>query len=333
MMVKFGTFVPQGWRMDLVEIRDPVEQYEAMTRVGKAAERAGYDSIWVYDHFHTIPTPTLEACFEAWTVTAGLARDTSRTKIGQMVTCNGYRNPALLAKIASTVDVMSHGRLLCGLGAGWYEHEWRAYGYGFPELPDRMRAFREAVEIIVHMWTEEKPVFHGKYHSIDGAINEPKGVQRPHIPLWLGGGGERVTLKLVAKWGDASNFGDGDLTQIRQKMAVLRQHCQAVGRDFEALTRSTNINIFLLEEGADPEKATAQARGRARYEDFTRRTLVGTVGQVTSRLEQLVEVGVNYVITYFPRVAYDHTMLQRFASEVMPRFNNTVEPTSVEGTH
>src|SRR5512147_1534130 len=184
MSIQFGTFVPQGWRMDLVEIDDPIEQYETMTRVGKAAEAAGYDSIWVYDHFHTVPTPEIETCFEAWTVTAGMARDTSRVRLGQMVTCNGYRSPAYLAKIASTVDVMSHGRLICGLGAGWYEHEWRAYGYGFPDTPDRMRAFREACEIVVRMWTDEKASFEGKYHTISGAINEPKGVQKPHIPLW-----------------------------------------------------------------------------------------------------------------------------------------------------
>jgi F420-dependent oxidoreductase-like protein len=198
MPMQFGTFVPQGWRMDLVEIDDPIEQYEAMTGVAKTAEVLGYDSIWVYDHFHTVPTPEIETCFEAWTITAALARDTERIKIGQMVTCNGYRNPALLAKIASTVDVLSHGRLLCGLGAGWYEHEWRAYGYGFPELRDRMRAFREAVQIVIKMWTEEKASFQGEYYTLDGAINEPKGVQKPHIPLWLGGGGETVTLKLVA---------------------------------------------------------------------------------------------------------------------------------------
>ena len=233
-MIQFGTFVPQGWRMDLVEIDDPIEQYEAVTRVAQAAEAAGYDSIWVYDHFHTVPTPEIETCFEAWTITAGLARDTKRIKIGQMVTCNGYRNPAMLAKIASTVDVLSHGRLLCGLGAGWYEHEWRAYGYGFPELRDRMRAFREACEIMVKMWSEEKVTFKGEYYTLDGAINEPKGVQKPHIPLWIGGGGEKVTLKLVAKWGAASNFA-GEIDEIAHKLIVLRQYCTELGRDFDTV--------------------------------------------------------------------------------------------------
>ena len=152
--MRFGVFVPQGWRMDLVDIADPVEQYEAMTNVAKAADQLeAFDSIWVYDHFHTIPRPSLETTFEAWTSTAALARDTKRVNVGQMVTCTGFRSPALLAKMASTIDVLSHGRLYCGLGAGWYEDEWRAYGYGFPGTQARMRAFRDACEILTKMWT------------------------------------------------------------------------------------------------------------------------------------------------------------------------------------
>jgi F420-dependent oxidoreductase-like protein len=320
MTIKFGTFVPQGWRMDLTEIRDPVEKYEAMTAVGKAADDAGYDSNWVYDHFHSVPTPEIEAVFEAWTITAGLARDTARVRIGQMVTCNGYRSPALLAKMASTVDVMSHGRAICGLGAGWYEHEWRAYGYGFPDVPERMKAFREACEIVVKMWTEEKASFHGKYYTIDGAINEPKGVQKPHVPLWIGGGGEQVTLKLVAQWGQACNVGGGRVDLVKQKLDILRGHCEALGRDYATVTRSTNMNIFLLEDGADPEEATAQVRGAKSLEEYRNDAFVMTAAQVRAHIEKLAAVGVDYIITYFPRVAYDHTMLQRFAAEVAPHF-------------
>jgi alkanesulfonate monooxygenase SsuD/methylene tetrahydromethanopterin reductase-like flavin-dependent oxidoreductase (luciferase family) len=177
MSVRFGVFVPQGWKMDLVEIADPVEQYEAMTAVAKAADAGPWDSVWVYDHFHTVPEPTVNTTFECWTVTSTLARDTSRINIGQMVGCNGYRQPSLYAKIASTVDVASRGRLYAGLGAGWYEHEWKAYGYEWTEIPQRMGEFREAVEIVHKMWTEERPVFSGRHYSIDGPINEPKGVR------------------------------------------------------------------------------------------------------------------------------------------------------------
>ena len=215
---------------------------------------------------------------------------------------------------------MSHGRAICGLGAGWYEHEWRAYGYGFPETRERMRAFREAVEIVIRMWTEEKPVFHGQYYSIDGPINEPKGVQRPHIPLWLGGGGEQVTLKLVAKWADACNVAGGNPDVARQKVGILRQHCDTLGRDYNTITRSTNMSLFLLEDGADPEKATAQARGKMSFEEFSKNIILVTSAQLIERIGQLADAGIDYVITNFPRVAYDHTMLNRFATEIMPHF-------------
>jgi F420-dependent oxidoreductase-like protein len=320
MSVKFGVFVPQGWRMDLVEIRDPLAQYEAMTAVGRDAEKAGFDSIWVYDHFHTVPTPEMETTFECWSITAGLARDTSSIKIGQMVTCNGYRNPALLAKIASTIDVMSAGRLLCGLGAGWYEHEWRAYGYGFPDVPERMRAFREAVEIVVKMWTEEKPVYNGKFYTIDGPINEPKGIQKPHIPLWLGGGGEKVTLKLVAKYGQACNVGGGNPDTIRQKLAVLKAHCDTLGRDYASIAKSTNLNVFMINPGEDPEQATAKARGKASLEEFRKATFVGTPEQVRERVGQVVDAGADYVIVYLPRVAYERERVAQFADEVVKHF-------------
>src|SRR6202049_4354623 len=143
MAMKFGILVPQGWRMDLVGIADPVEAYETMTRVAVEAETLGFDSIWLFDHFHTVPTPTQEVTFEAWTSTAALARDTKRVRIGQLVTCNSYRNPALLAKMASTVDVLSHGRLDFGIGAGWYEEEFHAYGYAYSETRERLERLRE----------------------------------------------------------------------------------------------------------------------------------------------------------------------------------------------
>jgi F420-dependent oxidoreductase-like protein len=288
MSVRFGVFVPQGWKMDLNEIADPVEQYEAMTAVAKAADAGPWDSIWLYDHFHTVPKPTMNTTFECWTASATLARDTSRVNIGQMVGCNGYRQPSLYAKIASTVDVASHGRLYAGLGAGWYEHEWRAYGYEWPEVPQRMGAFREAVEIVHKMWTEDRPVFSGKHYQIDGPINQPR--RKPQF--WLGGGGEKVTLKLVAKYADGSNVGNGDAALIRQKLAVLRDHCDAVGRDYDAIAKSTTIEV-------DPSWSSAQT---------------------ADRVTQVVEAGCDYVIFYIPRLAYDHEPLHRFAAEVIPQF-------------
>ena len=315
--MRFGVFVPQGWRMDLAEIADPVEQYEAMTNVAKAADRLEvFDSIWVYDHFHTVPQPTLNTTFEAWTITAALARDTQRVNIGQMVTCNGYRNPALLAKMASTVDVLSHGRLYCGLCAGWYEHECRAYGYGFPETRDRMRMLREACAVITKMWTEEYPTFAGEHYSINGPINEPKGVRTPHPSFWIGGSGEQVTLRLVARYADACNIGaDPDVAE--HKLAVLRQHCDQVGRDYTTIIKSTSLeDIVLVRRGETPEAAVARARS-AMPSDF-----VGTAEELAERLRALADRGIDYVIVSFPRLAYDLEPLHRFADEVAPLVNS-----------
>src|SRR5512135_1261969 len=181
MALEFGLIVPQGWRMDLVGISDPIEAYETMTRVAQEAEALGFASIWLIDHFHTVPEPTQEVTFECWTSTAALARNTKRVRIGQIVTCNSYRNPALVAKMASTVDVLSHGRLNFGIGAGWHQHEYRAYGYEYPDAPTRLRQLHEAVQVIVAMWTQEEAVFEGKYYQVRGAINQPKGAQKPHI--------------------------------------------------------------------------------------------------------------------------------------------------------
>jgi F420-dependent oxidoreductase-like protein len=320
MAMKFGLFVPQGWKMDLAEIGDPIAKFEAMTAVAKAADaEPGWDSVWVYDHFHTVPTPELEATFECWTVTATLARDTTRVRLGQMVSCNGFRNPALWAKIASTVDVASHGRLNAGIGAGWYEHEWRAYGYGFPETPERMARFREAVQIIHRMWTEERPTFHGKHYTIDGPINEPKGAQRPHIPLWIGGGGERVTLKLVAQYGDACNVGR-DAETVRRKLEVLERHCDDVGRDYGEIVKSAEADVFLIEPGEDPARAVLGADGTPLFPRFGWPTIVGTPEQVVAHLQTLVDAGIDYVIVYLPRLAYDREPLHRFAQEVIPHF-------------
>ncbi|HMA37359.1 MAG TPA: LLM class F420-dependent oxidoreductase [Chloroflexia bacterium] len=321
MAVKFGVFVPQGWKMDLVGIADPVEQYEAMTRAARAADEAGFDSIWVYDHFHTVPVPTEETTFEAWTITAGLVRDTRRIKVGQMVTCNGYRHPALLAKMASTVDVMSHGRLICGLGAGWYEHEWRAYGYGFPDIPVRMGMFREACEIISRMWTEDAPVFHGQYYTIDQPINIPRGARKPHPEFWLGGGGEKVTLKLVAKWADGCNMGGGNPETLRHKIAVLHEHCTKLGRDPREIAVSTSLeDIHLLAPGADPAQAAAWTRGRVSLAEYQKRYKILTADQLSAQIQGLVDAGATYVLIYLAGLAYNQEMIHHFAQEVMPRF-------------
>src|SRR5947209_10434131 len=237
MSLKYGLYLPQGFTQELAGIEDPVEAYETLTRLAQTADQSGYDSVWIPDHLLTAP-PSQEMLFECWTTAAALARDTKRVRIGQLVTANSYRNPALQAKMASTLDVLSHGRLTFGIGAGWYEPDFRAYGYAFPDGPERLRQLQEAVQVILAMWTQEEATFEGTYYQIRGAINQPKGVQQPHIPILIGGGGEKVTLKLVAQYGDACNV-LGDLETIRHKLAVLKTHCETLGRDFTTIHCTT----------------------------------------------------------------------------------------------
>lgn len=299
MTMKYGVILPQGWRLDLVGFADPVEAYEAMTQVARDADALGYHSIWLYDHFHTVPRVTQEITFECWTSLAALARDTTRVRIGQIVTCNSYRNPALLAKMASTLDVLSHGRLFFGIGAGWYEHEYRAYGYSYPDAPERLRQLREALQIILAMWTQEQAVFEGTYFQVRGAINQPKGVQKPHIPILIGGGGEKVTLKLVAQYGDACNVGGGDVETIKHKLDVLKHHCEAVGRDYNSIWRTTTIDYCALAESEAAAIAKLSQEERANLEVLRRTQLIGTPDQLRQRLAAYEEAGIQETLIRF----------------------------------
>jgi F420-dependent oxidoreductase-like protein len=295
MTLKFGLSLPQGWTMELASIKDPVEAYEALTRVAQTADEVGFESAWLVDHFHTIPQPSQEITFECWTTTAAIARDTKRIRIGQMVTCNSYRNPALLAKMASTVDVLSHGRLNFGIGAGWHEHEYRAYGYDYPTAPDRLRLLREAVQVILAMWTQEEATFEGKYYQVRGAINQPKGVQKQHIPLLIGGSGEKVTLKLVAQYGDACNV-YGDLKTIKHKFAVIKEHCEAIGRDYQSIHRTVTLTCSI---GETDEQARAKFPAALLGRPVAAGTLIGSPATLRQRFTELEEAGVQEVILGF----------------------------------
>ena len=318
MTLKFGLIVPQGWRMDLVGIADPVEAYETMTRVAQVAEEVGFDSIWLFDHFHTVPKPTQEVTFECWTSTAALARDTKRVRIGQMVTCNSYRNPALLAKIASTIDVLSHGRLDFGIGAGWYEHEYRAYGYEYPDAPTRLRYLREAVQVILKMWSEEEAHFEGKYYQVRGAINQPKGVQKPHIPLLIGGGGEQVTLKLVAQYGDACNVGHQDIAGLQHKFDVIKRHCENVGRDYNEIRRTVLYNCAIADTDEQALHKAEIFRRNIPSGRFREQGLVGTPDAIRQRLSEIEQAGAQEVIIWMPDAA-QLDAVRLFAHECIQR--------------
>lgn len=326
--MRFGLFIPQGWRLDLVGI--PVEKHWPVMRDLAGHVDAGpWDSLWVYDHFHTVPMPTAEATHEAWTLMAALAASTSRIKLGQMCTAMSYRNPAYLAKIAATTDIISGGRVQMGIGGGWYEHEWRAYGYGFPSAGVRLARLDEGVQIMRHAWRDGKVTFEGKHYQVDGAIIEPKPLQRNGIPMWIAGGGEKVTLKIAAKYADYTNF-SADPDEFGHKSQVLAQHCLEVGTDYDSIVRSACVNGVLGTSGSD--LADRKARIRERFAGLcgggaaeamiamldAPGNATGTPDQVIESLSRLRELGCDYVICYFPEAAYDRSGIEMFEREVIP---------------
>lgn len=325
--MRFGAFVPQGWRMDLVGI-PPGQQWATIRSVAGAIERLGYDSLWVYDHFHTTPLPSQEATHEAWTLMAALAAATSRVRLGQMCTCVSYRQPAYLAKVAATVDVISGGRLNLGIGAGWYQHEYAGYGYEFPRPAVRIGQLREAIEIMRRLWTEDEVHYHGEHYHLQGAICRPKPLQQPHIPIWVAGGGEQLTLRVAARYASYTNFG-GPPEEFTRRSAILAGHCREAGTDFAAIVRSTNLFVVCRE--TEPEVTEALAAIRDRYrrvvpEDQAEqatavyRDMAGTPEQLAERLRPWAEAGLGYAIVYFPDAAKDAAGMELFAREVMPAF-------------
>ena len=325
--MRFGTFIPQGWRLDLVGI-DPADQWDRMNVLAQRADAGPWESLWVYDHFHTVPVATAEATHEAWTLMAAFAASTSRIRLGQMCTSMGYRNPAYLAKVAATVDLISGGRVEMGIGGGWYEHEWRAYGYGFPAIKDRLGRLREGVEIMHQAWTTGAATLDGTYYQVDGALVRPLPLQVGGIPLWIAGGGEKVTLKIAAKRASYTNFA-GSLEDFDRKSEILRGHCDDVGRDFETITRSSNFNTIVgaTEAEAADRLAAVIARLRPHIGD-TRAGAIeaeylsspgfGTAEQVAERLAERATHGLGYAIHYFPEAAYDRSGIELFEREVIP---------------
>lgn len=325
--MRFGLFVPQGWRLDLTGI-DPADHWNTMLGVARLAEEGPFESIWVYDHFHTVPVATDEATHEAWALMAALAASTSRVRLGQMCTCMSYRNPAYLAKFAATTDVVSGGRVEMGIGAGWYEHEWRAYGYGFPSAGERLGRLDEGVRIMRQLWTEGKASLDGRYYQVDGAISRPLPLQDGGIPLWIAGGGEKKTLRIAAQYANYTNFA-GDADGFAHKSEVLAAHCKDVGTEFDAIVRTANYNVVVGETDKDVRDRLAWIRSHYEqhmpgalleqtYQNLAGGTLAGTPEQLAERLTELRGLGMTYAITYFPEAAYDRSGIDLFVRDVVP---------------
>ena len=279
------------------------------------AEDHGFTWFSVMDHLIQIGgvgAPT-EPFMEGWTVLSALAAVTSRIRLATLATSVAFRNPAHLAKIAAGVDQISGGRMTLGIGAGWFEGEYKQYGWEFPPRPaTRIRQMEEAVRLILQMWTQPRTTFHGRYFHVESAILEPKPVQKPRPPVMIAGGGEQMTLRAVARLADACNVG-GDLATVKHKFAVLRSHCDAAQRDYDAIERTHNFSWLLARDDAavGAKRERLSARGPLRG-------FVGTVSEAIDLVGQYRDVGVQVLINSDYR--NDQETLELFASEVMPHF-------------
>ncbi len=283
-----GVIVPQGW-IGEYDGWDPARAWARTVAVARQAERLGFESIWLFDHFHTIPEPTDELTFESFTSLSALAALTERVRVGHIVICTGFRNPALTAKMISTMDVISGGRMDLGIGAGWKRDEWLAYGYGFPETKERLAALADHLAVITAMLAPGRASAEGRHASVHGAINLPKGLQKPRVPVMVGGNGPNVTWRLAARYADELNLDGMRPDEVRAALPVIRSRCEEIGRDPATLAVSDHI----WSEGV-------AVAGRARVD----------------RLAALRDLGLSRVMTIIRASADSDEALESFAEDV-----------------
>jgi F420-dependent oxidoreductase-like protein len=285
--VRVGIIAPQGWTGEY-DGWDPARAWARTVAVAHEAETLGFDSIWLFDHVQTEPVPTDEITFEAFVGLSALAAETARVRLGHLVLCAGYRNPALAVKMISTLDVVSGGRAELGLGAGWKEDEYTAYGFGFPPLATRMEALEDALEIATRMLAGERATYAGPVSSVHGAINVPRGLQEPRIPILVGGNGPNRTWRLAARYADELNLDWLTPEEVAENRALIAARCEEVGRDPVTLRLSVNIG----------REATA-VEGPARVD----------------LLRRYADAGVDRVMTMIRASATDDAALARFADD------------------
>jgi F420-dependent oxidoreductase-like protein len=315
MKISFGAFISSE-RQSYQEILDDSLHLESL----------GYHSVWISDHVYGMYTNPADPRYECWTTMSALAADTDTIRLGQLVLCNPFRHPPLLAKMAATLDAISGGRLILGLGTGWHEGEFKSYGYTMESPAARVRRLDEAAMIIKLMWTEEAPSYQGHYYSIDGAYCSPKPVQRPHPPLMLAGGGEELTLRTVARHADISNYAAwmGTPEAFKTKSETLDSHCRKVGRDPGEITRSWACYTLISEDKGKAEMSmgryTRSMQARYGNEAGDRRPpLAGAPDEVIEQVQRYIDAGVRMFIVRF--MGDDFSSEARlFAEEVAPSF-------------
>jgi F420-dependent oxidoreductase-like protein len=289
--MKIGVIVPQGWTGEY-DGWEAAPAWERTVAVARQAERLGFESVWLFDHFHTVPRPTDEITFESFTSLAALAALTHRVRLGQIVICNGFRNPALTAKMAATLDVISGGRYELGIGAGWKRDEWLAYGYGFPDTPVRLAALRDGLGVITAMLApgREHATYEGEHASVRDAINLPRGLQSPRIPLMVGGNGPKVTWRLAARFADELNVDGLSPAELAEALPTIRERCSEAGRD--PATLRVSVHCWW---GDDAWRTPGEAR-RTLLRDFA--------GLGASRVMGLIQAS-----------ATDNAVLERLAED------------------
>lgn len=286
--------------------------YKEQVRLILRCENASFDSAWLMDHFMWGPN---SAVFECWTTLAALSRETSKIHLGPFFLCNSYRDPALVAKMAATLDIISEGRLELGLGAGWKENEYRAYGYTFGSATERIARLEEAAAIVKLLWKGEPVTFQGQYYHVTDALCRPEPVQPGGPPLWIGGGGEQLTLLVVAKYANACNFA-GESTSLQtfeRKLAALNRHCQSCGRKSDDITKSVTLELIL---GKNSQEAKRRER-EAPPSEKPKERFVGTPSECISLLEEFTKIGASYFMIHIEDIL---SSLDLFTEEVLPSF-------------
>jgi len=293
-MTRFGLQIP-SFTFDTPD----TQMFDRVVELAQAAEQTGFDSVWVMDHFYQLPPlgGAEKPMLESYTLLGALGARTERVRLGALVGGVTYRNPALVAKCATTLDVITRGRAICGLGGAWHDVEHEALGFDFPPAGERLSRLEEAVQICRAMFTEETPSFDGTFYRIKEARNVPRPIQAGGIPICVGGGGERRTLRIVAKYADMSNL-FGDAEELTHKFDILRRHCDEVGRDYSEITRSRLATLILTEtseQGQTMREQLEKAVGR-RGGGFN----IGTEKEILSQVDELEAAGVQYFIFNMP---------------------------------
>ena len=294
--------------------------YEELLRLWQRAEELGYNSAWVFDHFIPIAGAVEGPCLEAMVTLTALAVQTRQLRVGVLVSGNTYRHPAVHANMAATLDVVTGGRVEWGMGAAWYGLEHSMYGIPFPPTGRRIRMMGEAIQVMKRLWMEPRVTFRGRYYQLTDAFCEPKPVQNPHPPVWVGGGGESLTLPIVAEHADGWNY-MAPPEQYAQKLQVLARHCGDRARDIASIRKSIHfvLGIDRDQRRARDKAENAYARSGVPVGEDRESAIIGTPAECVDQLGQYVALGVDHFIVVM-RPPYDYEGLELFAREVVPSF-------------